>query len=84
MEYSGKCNGCGLCCIKPLDTPVDCPHLMRLGNGLTKCRIYGDHIGTYIGDGCYCMDIMDVKDLYEGCPYNEDKINEIRRLTNNS
>jgi hypothetical protein len=72
MTYSGKCNGCGLCCIIP--GHGDCPHLSRLKNGLTKCRIYGNHKGVKIGFGYVCKDIMEVPVLYDGCPYNDDKV----------
>lgn len=72
MNYTDKCNGCGLCCIIP--DHGDCPHLLRLKNGLTKCKIYGNHIGTKIGFGYICTDIMKVSTLYEDCPYNEDKL----------
>lgn len=72
MNYSGKCNGCGLCCIIP--DYGDCPNLLRLGNGLTKCKIYGNHKGTRLPLGYVCSDIMDLSHGFENCPYNEDKV----------
>ena len=74
MDYGDKCNGCGLCCIIP--DYGDCPNLLRLGNGLTKCGIYGKHKGTILPLGYICRDIMEVPQLFDDCPYNEDKIKE--------
>ena len=60
MDYTDKCNGCGLCCIFRDEpggvfnfgdvTPdhEDCENLKRLGNGLTLCSIHGHHTGTAI------------------------------------
>lgn len=78
MDYTDKCIGCGLCCILPETNNEDCLNLVRLGNGLTLCSIHGHHTGSVIkrdGEKVWtCVDIMDVPTLYEGCPYNEDKI----------
>lgn len=74
MQYSGKCNGCGLCCKHPIDGR-DCQYLIRLGNGLTKCRVYGNRIGKvcWPNEEYRCAGIMDVPLMFEGCPYNDDK-----------
>ena len=58
---------------------TDCEHLQRLSNGLTLCRIHGKHTGTIIQNTTktatgICTDIMQIKALFEDCPYNEDKI----------
>lgn len=74
MEYTGKCNGCGLCCVIP--GYGDCPNLLRLKNGLTKCKIYGNHKGTNLPLGYVCKDIMEVPELFDGCPYNDDKVKD--------
>jgi hypothetical protein len=71
MQYSGKCNGCGACCMLPTGP---CKYLQRLGNGLSRCTIYPNHVGTHLGGGYYCNNIMDIPDMFDGCPYNEDKI----------
>jgi hypothetical protein len=78
IDYTDKCNGCGLCCV--LEKEEDCQYLKRLGNGLTLCKIHGHHTGSIIkvdedkGLVWHCADIMDIPTLYEDCPYNEDKI----------
>lgn len=71
MQYSGKCNGCGLCC---WPGGQRCRHLQLLGNGKTFCKAYPNHLGKHLGGGYICNNIMDVPYLYDGCPYNDDKI----------
>ena len=67
-----KCNRCGLCCFLADNKP--CRFLEQHEDGTTSCKVYGTRKGRYLGDGYYCTDIMEVVQLYPGCPYNEDKL----------
>jgi hypothetical protein len=74
LDY-GKCTGCGLCCQHP-ETGKDCQYLKRLNNGKTMCTVYSTRLGRkcWPDEEYICQDIMNIPMLYDGCPYNEDKI----------
>lgn len=68
------CNRCGLCCRLP--SGKDCPHLGRRTDGLSFCRIWNraGRLGTPIGEGQVCSEVVFVPRLWKGCPYNAVKI----------
>ena len=66
------CKRCGKCC-------GPCPNLIRFKN-LTSCRIYNSkkRVGTFIykdklGIKHYCINRLNSKWDYIGCPYNTNK-----------
>jgi len=69
-----ECNRCGKCCILPSGKP--CKFLRQGSDGRTRCAIWNraGRIGTPIGEGQSCNNVMFVPRLYEGCPYNALKI----------
>ena len=73
------CKQCGLCCHFLADGKYrKCKHLIKLGNGKTLCRIYNKRLGTIIyktkdGQLFHCIDRMQSKVDYPGCPYNTGK-----------
>ena len=67
-----KCTNCGLCCYLPDGSP--CKWLSWDKNGKSFCEVYATRLGRYIGQGCYCEDIMKVVTLYKDCPYNDEKM----------
>ena len=73
------CKMCGNCCVIP-GTNKDCKHLIRLKSGRTLCRVFKTRIGRVIGEmkvndkvfPVKCLMREDVKQNYDGCPFNED------------
>lgn len=75
------CTNCGLCCKIPT-TGEYCRHVKIMPDGTTRCKIYNspNRIGTEIGDGFVCWTVMDVKYLWDDCPYNNLKIERMLRV----
>jgi len=69
-----ECNKCAACCVLP--SGKDCRNLIRRTDGTGFCRIYNKagRIGSPIGEGCVCNNILGVPKLFKGCPYNEIKV----------
>lgn len=67
------CNRCGRCCRLP--SGKDCRNLGRKPDGTTYCLIWNNprRVGTPIGEGCVCTEVVFVPRIYKDCPYNEVK-----------
>lgn len=70
------CKRCGRCCHYIREGKVKkCLYLIRLGNGVTSCRVYDcpGRVGKVIGKGVKCVNREDSPFDYDGCPYNSNK-----------
>lgn len=73
------CTRCGICCHFFDEKKVlrKCKHLVKMGAGLTVCRIFKKRIGAVIYHKeklkLICIFRKDSKVDYENCPFNTDK-----------
>lgn len=71
-----KCKRCGKCCVvfnynNNLWEP--CKHLRGNIGDKTRCTIYPDRLGTYLGSLTWCKKRFELPYDIPGCPYNTGK-----------
>jgi hypothetical protein len=77
MMMKDLCLRCGKCCQFNINGRIEkCSYLVELKNGRTYCKIYSRRLGRLLKTsvkGLYakCFLREQVKNDFEGCPYNK-------------